>query len=215
MNLADDIKNSLEANSISRLTQKELKKLLPPSKAKLKWMVNNDKWDLIGKIFKFTPVFHFTSGHFIDWRSVPEKVLNILKSPSKNSRHVPPPKKKPKGPAQLKKQLWPTRKTLKIAMDAAGNGKRLALAVRLPIRQRLYEQQEGKCYFCGVFVPNDDLPNKSLDHLTPISKGGTNEDSNLKFTCAKCNHDKGSMTEAQFRASKLFVKRTKIEPLKT
>ncbi|MDP9346364.1 MAG: HNH endonuclease [Actinomycetota bacterium] len=40
------------------------------------------------------------------------------------------------------------------------------------------------CAFCG-------RPAAHLDHITPISQGGTDAPSNLQALCAECNLSKG------------------------
>lgn len=49
-------------------------------------------------------------------------------------------------------------------------------------------ESKGVCPYCGENIAN----NGSLDHIIPVSKGGTNERSNLKWCCIKCNMSKGS-----------------------
>lgn len=50
------------------------------------------------------------------------------------------------------------------------------------IRQ-LYTAQEGKCAYCGVDVQNV----YHIDHVIPLSKGGSNYPSNLAISCPTCN----------------------------
>jgi 5-methylcytosine-specific restriction endonuclease McrA len=53
---------------------------------------------------------------------------------------------------------------------------------------RIYEQQKGCCAYCGKPV-ND---NYHVDHVIPISRGGTNYPENLAIACPFCNDSKGS-----------------------
>ena len=48
----------------------------------------------------------------------------------------------------------------------------------------------GKCMRCGKKVSRDS--NFTVEHFIPISKGGTNELSNLVALCEDCNKDKGN-----------------------
>lgn len=57
--------------------------------------------------------------------------------------------------------------------------------------------QHGRCAYCNVV-----LDAFHVDHKTPIARGGTNELSNLHFTCPRCNMRKGKMTHEEFLASK-------------
>jgi 5-methylcytosine-specific restriction endonuclease McrA len=44
------------------------------------------------------------------------------------------------------------------------------------------------CYYCkSIFLLND----LTIEHLTPLILGGTNEDNNIALACAPCNHQKG------------------------
>ena len=40
-----------------------------------------------------------------------------------------------------------------------------------------------------------------IDHLIPVSRGGTDEPSNLVVACATCNIDKGTMTAGEYKAA--------------
>lgn len=44
----------------------------------------------------------------------------------------------------------------------------------------------GQCVFCG------DTKRLSIDHIIPITHGGTNDESNLQCLCLKCNLKKGN-----------------------
>lgn len=46
-----------------------------------------------------------------------------------------------------------------------------------------YERQEGKCFYCGKIVGLE----FHLDHKIPLSRGGSNNLSNVVITCAWCN----------------------------
>lgn len=48
--------------------------------------------------------------------------------------------------------------------------------------------EDPYCYYCGCRLTLDD---STLDHAIPLSKGGTNEWSNLVLACYECNQDKG------------------------
>ena len=68
------------------------------------------------------------------------------------------------------------------------------------VRERVYNKYNGICQICGKPV-NKNLA--SIDHIVPLYKGGTNDESNLQLTHDFCNKMKGSYTEeehAQFNA---------------
>lgn len=54
-------------------------------------------------------------------------------------------------------------------------------------RKRVYERDKGICAYCGTHVDYDDF---DIDHITPLAKGGNNEDSNLTVSCHQCNRKK-------------------------
>lgn len=65
-------------------------------------------------------------------------------------------------------------------------------------RESLYDFQEGFCYFCGKLCEFTDF---TVDHLTPISRSGSNHISNKVGACSTCNHEKANWTEDEFLTS--------------
>lgn len=53
------------------------------------------------------------------------------------------------------------------------------------------------CYYCGAKIEGR---NKTIDHKTPISRGGTNAIENLCVCCQSCNSKKHNKTEEEYRA---------------
>lgn len=49
-----------------------------------------------------------------------------------------------------------------------------------------YRSQKGKCWHCGKSVGDD----YHIDHLIPLSRGGSNAPENLVISCPKCNLSK-------------------------
>ena len=49
--------------------------------------------------------------------------------------------------------------------------------------QRQYGHQHGKCYYCGERVGKK----YHVDHVVPVSRGGTNWPDNLVIACGHCN----------------------------
>lgn len=58
--------------------------------------------------------------------------------------------------------------------------------IRDTTRLALYMRDNGRCVYCEAQA---DL---SLDHLRPVSKGGSNESSNLVTACMPCNRERGT-----------------------
>lgn len=59
------------------------------------------------------------------------------------------------------------------------------------------------CSYCGekmdLFAPREDFRMViSVDHVVPLSNGGTNDTNNLTVCCTRCNLVKGTMKQDQF-----------------
>ncbi len=62
---------------------------------------------------------------------------------------------------------------------------------------KIWKQQKGKCYFTGIpLIPGE---TSSIEHLIPISRGGTNNENNIKFVHLTINCMKRDMTEEEFK----------------
>jgi 5-methylcytosine-specific restriction endonuclease McrA len=59
---------------------------------------------------------------------------------------------------------------------------------------RLYNAAHWKCFYCGRFC----RLSITIDHVVPLSKGGTNEISNLLPACKQCNNAKANMSLGEF-----------------
>jgi len=60
--------------------------------------------------------------------------------------------------------------------------------------QRLYAEQDGHCKLCGILLGG----NYHVDHIVPLSRGGSNDPSNLQITCGPCNLRKGAKLPTEF-----------------
>ena len=70
-------------------------------------------------------------------------------------------------------------------------------------RMSVYNQSEGRCVYCGRFIPFDEM---TIDHIVPLSKGGTNYEKNLQCCCKECNLMKQDLLESVFyRKLKVFL----------
>lgn len=52
------------------------------------------------------------------------------------------------------------------------------------------------CYYCNLYVSKK---KRTIDHKTPLKKGGSHSVNNIVMACRKCNCSKGSKTEKEFR----------------
>lgn len=74
----------------------------------------------------------------------------------------------------------------------SGKRSRIAEAVRRDVLN------EGHCAYCGEsFFP------LTIDHITPISRGGTDSRSNLTAACSPCNFEKLDFTPDEWKAWRL------------
>lgn len=62
-------------------------------------------------------------------------------------------------------------------------------------RMQVYTRDRGICGICGAFVPPNEL---TIDHVIPISKGGTYELNNLQCCCRRCNLLKADALPEEF-----------------
>ena len=58
---------------------------------------------------------------------------------------------------------------------------------------KLCTYQRNKCYWCG-----EKMEKYTIDHYHPISKGGSNDISNIVLSCRKCNCSKNNMSPYLF-----------------
>ncbi len=67
----------------------------------------------------------------------------------------------------------------------------------LAVRKYVFGRDQYQCRSCAVI----DVTAKSLviDHIIPLSKGGTNDLSNLQTLCDKCNQIKSNRIDSRFK----------------
>jgi 5-methylcytosine-specific restriction endonuclease McrA len=59
------------------------------------------------------------------------------------------------------------------------------------VRDEVLKRDHERCFYCGE-------PATTVDHLRPVSRGGTDDKSNLVAACSDCNGSKGDRTPAEF-----------------
>ena len=67
---------------------------------------------------------------------------------------------------------------------------------RKGLKNELMRRQSNTCVYCGA---RRIARSMDIDHMTPIVRGGSNDDSNLQVICRPCNQRKGPMTDMEFR----------------
>jgi 5-methylcytosine-specific restriction endonuclease McrA len=73
------------------------------------------------------------------------------------------------------------------------------------IRKSLYESQRGKCPVCKSKLILDGAKKCHIDHVVPLSAGGTNTDDNVQLLCFECNVSKGAKHSVDFMQSRGFL----------
>lgn len=136
---------------------------------RIRYLVNAGRWQEIGILFEFTPVFHFVGRSFIDWRCVPQSLLDILQPTtlreSISAGITPPKSKRDKRPHQ----------------DRTG--------------VVLFKAQAGICHYCHQLTIQ---VNWTIDHKLPYFRGGSNSAQNRVGACKACNGHKSCLTEEEF-----------------
>jgi len=64
------------------------------------------------------------------------------------------------------------------------------VSISKKIRFEVFKRDDFKCQYCGSTPPNITL---EIDHIKPVSKGGTNDINNLVTSCFNCNRGKSNI----------------------
>lgn len=64
------------------------------------------------------------------------------------------------------------------------------------------DAEHTKCVYCGETIT---LKNMSIDHKTPVIRGGLSGTENLQVICLRCNGRKASLTHEEFTALLKFL----------
>lgn len=62
------------------------------------------------------------------------------------------------------------------------------------IRSRIFQRDDYTCRYCSARGGR-----LECDHVVPVARGGSDDDSNLATACRKCNRSKAAKTLAQWR----------------
>lgn len=60
------------------------------------------------------------------------------------------------------------------------------------INRLVFKRDKNRCVICGS------THNLTIDHVIPLSKGGSNNETNLMTLCSPCNRAKGNEIYTQF-----------------
>ena len=75
-------------------------------------------------------------------------------------------------------------------------------------RKAIWARFEGRCFYCGTEVTYYNKKHNSLeiDHVVPVSKGGSDDESNLACSCRNCNRSKNDLSANDFFAFRKLKK---------
>lgn len=77
-------------------------------------------------------------------------------------------------------------------VDRGGSTPRVSLSKEL--KGMVFEQSNGYCAICGKPLTPESY---TVDHIVPLSRGGTNEMSNFRCVCKRCNEWKGDSLDGE------------------
>ena len=65
---------------------------------------------------------------------------------------------------------------------------------------RAWLRQRGECFYCGGRLGRTLAEGEhEADHITPVSKGGTNHPRNIALSCRPCNRSKHGSYLVEFK----------------
>jgi 5-methylcytosine-specific restriction endonuclease McrA len=79
------------------------------------------------------------------------------------------------------------------------------------LRQTAWWQSKldkGECHYCGNKFPREEF---TMDHVVPLSRGGTSTKGNIVVCCKECNNQKKSLTPVEMLLSKKFNSKTNVD----
>ncbi len=97
--------------------------------------------------------------------------------------------------------LWLADALIWLMLTTRRDERRIRATERIPwskgLKHRLMRRQNNICVYCGN---RRTAPSFDIDHIVPVVRGGSNEESNLQVICKPCNQRKGLQTDEEFRA---------------
>lgn len=86
--------------------------------------------------------------------------------------------------------------TKQIRMKQHAHKRRSSTSLELDSKflERLLLAQKNKCFYCNANLTEY----KAIEHLTPISRGGDNQNYNLVYSCKSCNSKKRNKTMEEY-----------------
>ena len=92
----------------------------------------------------------------------------------------------------------PPNHPLRLALNTRNaERQRIRGQVKLATRKAIGDAQNWRCVYCDADITGR---KSSIDHITPVSQGGTSEITNLQLLCRRCNSSKGDRNDEEYRA---------------
>lgn len=73
-------------------------------------------------------------------------------------------------------------------------------------RLAIYLRDNFCCVYCGANLKNSNSQDRTLDHIVPKSKNGTNKSTNLITCCKKCNSSRNNKSIYKFTNKEIIKK---------
>ena len=111
--------------------------------------------------------------------------------------------------------LWVADGLIWVMLRTRPNERRIRPTERVAwpqgLKQELMRRQNNTCVYCAH---RRTAHNLEIDHIVPVVRGGSNDESNLQVICGPCNQRKGIQTDEEFRArySRLIPRRRLTPP---
>jgi hypothetical protein len=169
----------------------------------IKTLIRSESWHEIGLIFDFEPQFMLVSGRrYFNWTCCNAQFWKAYE-PHKWPRPLTIERKDevsfplivsglsvPDQPRDLSSFLIRPR-----SKRRRKRYRGLRPRQSRTVKNQLYARQSGICHYCHNHIPFNLW---SIDHKTPLSRGGDNLPDNLIGACRECNHRKGNRTEIEY-----------------
>lgn len=65
-------------------------------------------------------------------------------------------------------------------------------AISITLREQVFKRDRYQCRNCEASPLTDKKVKLEVDHIVPVSRGGTNDPHNLQTLCRNCNHLKSA-----------------------
>lgn len=99
-----------------------------------------------------------------------------------------------KRPNSVKKNISPTITASEVFKHLEKTNSSERMLIPQNVREELYENSGGICGICGKKVSKYTY---TIDHVIPLSRGGTNNPDNLRVVHCDCNKLKGNFTDTE------------------